>query len=173
MGTPERSTKRRFVSQLPFDDRRVGAAAVYCSDGRYGEQMDEFLHAGLGLPRYDRVALPGGAACLGGHLMKAYHDKVALERQIEFLVTAHSLTRVFLIAHQDCGFYKDVWTYGRSVEQQQAEDLRAAAESIRAGNRGVTVETYFARRVEGKVAFERWDGGKIEARGQPAASIAR
>ena len=53
-----------FVSQTPFDHQRIGAAAVYCSDGRYGEQMDEFLHQGLGLPRYDRVAVPGGAACL-------------------------------------------------------------------------------------------------------------
>jgi hypothetical protein len=157
MANAKRSAIPRFVSQLPYDDRRVGAAAVYCSDGRYGEQMDEFLHVGLGLPRYDRMALPGGAACLAGHLVKAYHDKVALERQIEFLVTAHSLTRVVLIAHQGCGFYKDVWTDGRSVEEQQAEDLRLAAESIRAANRGIVVETFFARRDEGKVAFVCWD----------------
>ena len=39
----------------------LGAAAVYCSDGRYGEHMDDFLHNCLGLPRYDRVAIPGGA----------------------------------------------------------------------------------------------------------------
>jgi len=156
MKNKSRSTKQRFVSQLAFDDRRVGAAAVYCSDGRYGEQMDEFLHVGLGLPRYDRVALPGGAACLAGHLVKAYYDKVALERQLEFLISAHSLTRVVLIAHQGCGFYKDVWTNGASVEQQQMDDLRAAAKLIATSNRQVAVETYFARRVDGKVLFEPW-----------------
>jgi hypothetical protein len=124
--------------------------------------MDEFLHVGLGLPRYDRVALPGGAACLAGHLVKAYYDKVALERQIEFLVSAHLLTRIVLIAHQGCGFYKDAWTNGGSIEQLQRDDLHAAAEVIRAGNGRVTVETFFARRVDGRVAFECWDVEPLE-----------
>ncbi|HEY8748321.1 MAG TPA: carbonic anhydrase [Tepidisphaeraceae bacterium] len=145
-----------FVSQFPFDDRRVGAAAVYCSDGRYGEQMDEFLHTALGLPRYDRLALPGGAGCLAGHLMTAYNEKLALERQLEFLIKAHELKRIVLIAHQGCGFYKDLWTDGRTVEEQQEADLAKAAQQLRTANSGVIVETYFARRVDGNVAFERW-----------------
>ena len=37
-----------YTATRPFDARRVGAAAVYCSDGRYGEQMDQFLHEGSG-----------------------------------------------------------------------------------------------------------------------------
>jgi len=150
--------KAGFVSQIAFDEHRVGAAAVYCSDGRYGEQMDEFLHAGLGLPRYDRLALPGGAACLADYLVKSYHEKLALERELEFLIKAHELRRVVLIAHQGCGFYKDLWTGGgRTVEQQQAIDLRQAAEQIRASNRGLSVEAYFARRVDGRVVFEDWN----------------
>src|SRR3954451_11020458 len=88
-----------YSSCTPFDEVRVGAAAVYCSDGRFGEQMDEFLHEGLGLPRYDRVAMPGGAACLTGHAI-AFHDQYALERQLKFLITHHALTRVVLIAHE-------------------------------------------------------------------------
>ena len=51
-----------YASRLPFDERRVGAAAVYCSDGRFGEQMDEFLHEQLRLPRYD--PLPSRAGLL-------------------------------------------------------------------------------------------------------------
>ena len=35
------------------------AAAVYCSDGRFGEHVDDFLHNALKLPRYDRLAVPG------------------------------------------------------------------------------------------------------------------
>src|SRR5437773_11960826 len=92
-----------YTSHVPFDENRVGAAAVYCSDGRYGEQMDDFLHAGLGLPRYDRVACPGGAACLAGHLM-VYHEKNAMEAQLSFLIKSHQLRRVVLIAHEGCGF---------------------------------------------------------------------
>jgi hypothetical protein len=147
-----------YVSRVPFDENRVGAAAVYCSDGRFGEQMDEFLHTSLGLPRYDRVAVPGGAACLAGHLM-VYHEKNAMEQQLGFLIQSHSLNRVVLIAHENCGFYRGLWTGGKSVEQQQAEDLEKAAEQIRSRSPGVVVEAYFARRVEGRVAFERWDAG--------------
>jgi len=154
-----------FASQIPFDEHRVGAAAVYCSDGRYGEQMDEFLHTGLGLPRYDRLALPGGAACLAGYLMTSYHEKLALERELEFLIKAHELRRVVLIAHQGCGFYKDMWTSGRTVEQQQAADLRQAAEQIRSSNRGLSVEAYFGRRVEGRVVFEDWNAEPAVALG--------
>src|SRR3982751_6656195 len=104
-----------YAAGIPFDDRRIGAAAVYCSDGRFGDPMDEFLHAGLGLPRYDRVAVPGGAACLAGH-GGAYHEGHALSRQLGFLIREHGLRRVVLIAHDGCAFYRDVWTGGRTVE---------------------------------------------------------
>jgi carbonic anhydrase-like protein len=159
----EGSKRSNFVSQFPFDENRVGAAAVYCSDGRYGEQMDEFLHTSLGLPRYDRLALPGGAGCLAGHLMTAYNEKIALERQLEFLIKAHDLKRIVLIAHQGCGFYKDLWTDGRTIEAQQREDLAKAAEQLRNANHGFLVETYFARRVDGQVAFECWDVQPVAA----------
>src|SRR4029078_11038783 len=85
-----------YISAVPFEHERIGAAAVYCSDGRYGDQMDEFLHECLGLPRYDRVAVPGGAACLAGHLL-AMRERSALDRQLKFLVEGHALTRVVLI----------------------------------------------------------------------------
>ena len=94
-----------FTSSVPFVHERVGAAAIYCSDGRYGEQMDEFLHTCLGLPHYDRVAIPGGAACLAGHML-AMRERSALDRQLKFLVEGHGLSRVVMIAHQDCVFYK-------------------------------------------------------------------
>src|SRR2546423_11816070 len=121
------------TSVTPFDERRVGAAAVYCSDGRCGEQMDEFLHTGLGLPRYDRDAVHGGAACLAGH-NGAYHDKHALERQLDFLIREHGLRRVVLIAHEGCAFYKDIWLGLRTMKEQQAVDLEKAATQIRSAN---------------------------------------
>ena len=83
-----------YTATLPFDAIRVGAAAIYCADGRYGEQVDQCLHEGLGLPRYDRVAVPGGAGCLAGH---ATYERAALERQLRFLIEAHALTRISLL----------------------------------------------------------------------------
>ncbi len=134
-------SQKPYVSSLPYDEQRVGAAAIYCSDGRFGEQMDEFLHNSLGLPRYDRVAVPGGAACLAGHLM-VYHEAQALDRQLSFLITAHALTRIVMIAHDNCGFYKGLWLRETTVEKQQAMDLRKAAEHILAHHSKVRVEGY-------------------------------
>ena len=144
-----------YTATMPFDARRVGAAAVYCSDGRYGEQMDQFLHEGLGLPRYDRVAVPGGAACLAGH---AAFERTALERQLRFLIEAHALTRVVLIAHHECGFYKHRVRLraGRSIAEQQAIDLKRSAEEIRLWCPEVEVEAYYANPADGRVTFDRW-----------------
>jgi len=143
-----------FTSSYPFDQRRVGAAAIYCSDGRFGDHMDEFLHLGLGLPRYDRVAVPGGAACLAGHTC-AYYEKGAMERQVRFLIEEHNLRQVVLIAHDGCAFYKDIWTGMRTVEQMQAIDLAKAAQWVRMWFSAVEVQTYFARKVGPTVVFER------------------
>ena len=58
---------RVFKSSEPFDGGRIRAAAVYCSDGRFGDQFDDLMKISLQLPRYDRLAVPGGAACLARH----------------------------------------------------------------------------------------------------------
>lgn len=154
------SMKPAFVSRHPFEAERIAAAAVYCSDGRWGEQMDEFLHVALELPRYDRVAIPGGAACLAGHV-NGFHEKTSLERQLAFLIREHGLKRIVLIAHEGCAYYKDVWTGGQSVIAQQAEDLKRAAEQIRLWNSDVEVTAYFARKLDGRVGFERWPSAKF------------
>jgi hypothetical protein len=151
---PESHHARNFTSSLPFDDQRIGAAAVYCSDGRFGEQMDEFLHNSLGLPRYDRVAVPGGAACLGGHLM-VYHEAQSLDRQLSFLITSHALTRIVMIAHENCGFYKGLWLSESTIEKQQALDLKKARELIQSHHPKVQVEGWFARKINWKVCFEQ------------------
>jgi hypothetical protein len=151
---PNRS--KPYQSPIPFDAQRVGAAAVYCSDGRFGEQMDEFLHQSLGLPKYDRVAVPGGAACLAGHMM-VHHEAAAMDRQLSFLITSHALSKVVLIAHQNCGFYKGMWIGTTPLEQQQLTDLQKAADQIHAHHPRVEVEAYFARTIETTVHFERWN----------------
>ena len=56
-----------YESRVKYEQNRIHAAAIYCSDGRLNEHFDDFLQNGLNLPRYDRVALPGGPACLAGH----------------------------------------------------------------------------------------------------------
>ena len=147
-------TTPAFRSSIPYNPERIGAAAIYCSDGRYNEQFDEFLHRHLGLPRYDRVVVPGGAACLAGHI-SAWRDEEAVAEQLRFLIESHALERVVLIAHQGCGFYlKRLHTGEASLREKQAEDLTRAAERIAALSRGVRVDGYIAGIEGGMVTFE-------------------
>ncbi|MHC4349319.1 MAG: carbonic anhydrase [Planctomycetota bacterium] len=143
-----------YESVVPYEDARIQAAAVYCSDGRFGEQCDDFLHNALGLPRYDRVAVPGGPACLAGHFA-AYREEDAVKAQLEFLISAHKLQRVVLIAHQDCAFYTtflDVSSVG--LAEQQREDLLKAAARVQELGKDLRVDAYFALRHEALIAFE-------------------
>src|SRR4029079_18964401 len=98
-----RGASAGFISSVAFDPARIRAASIYCSDGRVGEQIDEFLHEGLHLPRYDRLPIPRRPACCAGGVWEGH----AAERQLDFLCNVHGLERVVLIAHQGCAFYSD------------------------------------------------------------------
>ena len=146
-----------FESDIAFEPHRIHAAAVYCSDGRFGDQCDQFLHHHLGLPNYDRIALPGGPGALVGHAAAAV-DADAVMADLRFLIEAHELTRVVLIAHGGCAFYAHrLGLTEPGLQRQQVADLQCVAQVLR--DAGVErVETYLARvtgaEVAGRVGFE-------------------
>jgi hypothetical protein len=144
-----------YESSTRFDENRIRAAAVYCSDGRFGEYFDEFLHNSLKLPRYDRLAAPGGAACLAGHFL-AFREEEGMVEQLRFLVKVHGIQRVVLVAHQDCAFYTErLHVSLPQIETQQREDMQAAIKRIRSFASGLVVESFFARkRPDGTIRFE-------------------
>jgi hypothetical protein len=154
MVAPDDGPGAVFTSTIPFDEARIRAAAITCSDGRYGEQMDEFLHQHLRLPRYDRLAIPGGPACLSGRLAVFWEGRSA-EQQLEFLYRVHGLERLVLIAHHNCAFYRDWLKVGPAeIESQQRDDLHRAGAVARRVNPTLVVEAYHARRVEALVRFD-------------------
>jgi hypothetical protein len=146
-----------FASKAPYEAQRIHAAAIYCSDGRMGAHFDDFLSNGLKLPRYDRVALPGGPAALAEHPeTKLEHAAVADE--LKFLVEVHGLQRIVLIQHQNCAFYTGRLNLtGFGVERQQLADLASAARFVAETTRVKGVEAYFARRFDAHVGFEAID----------------
>lgn len=144
-----------YESRLRYEAARIHAAAIYCSDGRVGEHFDDFLQNGLKLPRYDRVALPGGPACLAGH-PQAHLEEQGVVDELRFLVEAHQLQRVVLVAHQDCAFYEQrLELRERRMELVQCADLVRAAAVVRRVTGLEQVEGYFARTLEsGHIGFE-------------------
>lgn len=136
----------KFESSIPFSTGRIHAAAVYCSDGRFGRQFDDLLYNALQLPRCDRVAVPGGVACLADHF-PTYREEEGVLEQLRFLVEAHELTRVVLIAHQDCAFYLErLQVSPLQLESLQREDMSRAVNRIRALGRDLHIDAFFARK---------------------------
>ena len=134
-----------FESDVPFDTNRIRAAAVYCSDGRFGEQFDDLLQNALNLPRYDRLAVPGGSACLARHFA-TYREEEGVFEQLRFLVNVHGLERVVLIAHENCAFYTErLHISPLQLETQQREDMRKAVQRVRSLSKTLSVHAFFAR----------------------------
>jgi hypothetical protein len=126
-----------------------------------GEHFDDFLSQGLKLPRYDRLALPGGPAALANH-PETRLEHAAVADELKFLVEVHGLDRVVLIQHQNCAFYTGrLKLSGFEVEQQQRADLKSAAEFVRQVTGVDRVEAYFARQMDGHIRFEAIEFGSI------------
>ena len=143
-----------FESATANDPARIHAAAIYCSDGRVGEQIDEFLHLGLGLPRYDRVAVPGGPACLAGNLV-TFQEARAVEDALRFLLQVHDIEKVVLIAHEGCAYYRErLGVPEASVVTEQRRDLERAAPMVRRLQADLVVDSFLARLSGKRIRFE-------------------
>jgi hypothetical protein len=143
-----------YQSPIRYDSSRMHAAALYCSDGRLGEHFDDFLQTGLALPRYDRLCLPGGPACLAGH-PQAHLEEQGVVDELHFLVEAHKINRVVLIAHQGCAFYGTRLDLKEPrLELVQRADLVRAAAFVHRVTGLDAIEAHFARMVDGRVMFE-------------------
>ena len=144
-----------YRSPVEYNAERMHAAAVYCSDGRVGEHFDDFLQNGLKLPRYDRVALPGGPGCLAGHTEARLEQEGVID-ELKFLTDAHGIDRVVLIQHQGCAFY----AHRLGVEPDrmaalQRADLVRAAFQIRRVSSAINVEAYFVGSEGDGLVFEQ------------------
>ena len=143
-----------YESRLPYDASRIHAAAVYCSDGRIGEHFDDFLQNSLGLPRYDRVALPGGPGCLAAHPETKLEEQGVVD-ELQFLVEVHGLKRIVLIAHQACAFYRTRLELAEPrLELVQRADLVRAAALVHRVTGLENIEAYFARHQHDRIVFE-------------------
>lgn len=136
-----------------FDPAHPTVLALYCSDGRFTEAVER-LCASLGAPRIDTVTIPGGPGLLDiGKL--ALMDRAAILRALDFLIRGHSIERVFLVAHEGCGYYRA--RYPRrgagEIREVQVADLRSARETIVRSHR-VSAHCFYARVSAGGVTFD-------------------
>ncbi len=142
-----------FTSTEVWNPERIGALALYCCDGRWGEAFDEFCHKRLQLPRYDRLAIAGGPIWLAGG-DKPSDLREALQKQLALLVKVHELERIVLINHYGCAVYRERLQRGPDeCLPAQMDDLRAAAASLRGWFPDVRVEAYLAMQKGSSFSF--------------------
>ena len=144
-----------FSSRLPFDGTGCGAGAIFCSDGRFTDQVNDFLQNGLNLRGYDRLAIAGGPACFAGHFA-AYREEEGAVSHLRFLARLHQLNRMILISHEDCGFYRDFLRVREmDLLDRMRVDLANATRRVRDATQQLEVEAYLARLRGTEVWFER------------------
>jgi hypothetical protein len=146
-----------FTSSERWNAERIGALALYCSDGRWGEAFDEFCHRRLLIPRYDRFAVPGGPAWVTAQGGKANYQQAARE-QLDFLVRVHELERIVLITHYGCAYYAEqLHQEPDACVKPQVEDARAAVGTLRQWFPQVKAEVYLAMRMNSVLSFHQID----------------
>ena len=141
-----------FLSTTPFLPAYPTALAIYCSDGRFTDAVEELLHH-LGHKRLDVLTLPGGPALLNPWSASPV-DADHVARSAQFLIKAHGITEVVLLAHAGCGYYKTRFPMKSAAEivKSQIDDLAVAARSLDTAK--LKTHRYWAEPQGGKVRFD-------------------
>lgn len=130
-----------------LDSKPPVALVVHCGDHRLQAAFNEFLNKELGLGgNYDLFVIPGGPQSL---TLVEYLPKFswASWRWFRFFVENHEITRLILIQHQDCAWYKSLPLHLHSSpepREHQEEDLRKIGRVLRKDFPELRVELYFA-----------------------------
>ena len=116
-----------------WDPTNPTTLVIACSDGRFQEELDDFLRSELGVRQYDRLYVPGGAGALSPSGIE--FSRASTQRnECRFLMEAHGITRVILLVHgpapdgpttATCGDYRRLFpdSSSQQIRAQQAEDL--------------------------------------------------
>jgi hypothetical protein len=142
-----------FVAQVPFNAGYPTALAIYCSDGRFTEAVEELLHH-LGHKRLDTLTLPGGPGLLNPWASSVLESQHVL-RSAQMLIKNHGITEIVLLAHAGCGHYK-LTCPGLSaadMKKRQIADLALAAEAL--DSEAVKIHRYWLEPDGERVRFER------------------
>jgi hypothetical protein len=143
-----------FLSITPYESRHPKALAVYCSDGRFTQAVEELCHH-LGHKRLDTLTMPGGPALLNpwtASILEA--DQVT--RAAQFLIRGHAIDQVVLLAHAGCGYYRQrlPGVLAAEVKKSQLDDLRGACKVIRGARPTLDVALFYASPEGDRVRFD-------------------
>jgi hypothetical protein len=120
---------------------------IACADGRWRPHVDGFVttHLALG-SAYDSIAVPGGVEPLT-LLDLVPKDFNFFRRRLEMLVRSHTVRHIVLIAHENCGWYRErrIGPITVDLQSRQIADLKRVRARCREWFPDVQVDAYYAR----------------------------
>ena len=143
-----------MVTSALFDAKHPNTLAIYCSDGRFTDAIEEVVRT-LGHARFDTLTMPGGPGLLS--LRSAtFSDVDSVGRASSFLIRGHGITRAVLCAHEGCGYYRMRFPGDSpaATRERQIADLREAARALRVANPQIVTLAFMAVPDGGRVRFE-------------------
>jgi hypothetical protein len=142
-----------FLASEAFDSSYPRALAIYCSDGRFTNAVEELLHW-RGHARLDTLTVPGGPALFNTWLAGMSQSSAVVESS-GFLIESHGIREVILIAHEGCGYYRKRYdgVGADQVRAHQEDDLRRAARVLKEAHPSIEVVLYRASVGDGRVRF--------------------
>lgn len=142
-----------FPVEQQFREEFAHTLAIYCSDGRFALACEQFIRQTLGEEWFDRYIVPGGAGWLCLDVLTVWEHEMA-RKHVSSLVEAHSIQRVILIAHQQCGFYERYRLSPEQTVRKQMADLQTATRILQERYPNIKVEAYYLRVADGLPRFE-------------------
>ncbi len=142
-----------FAAKVPFDPIHPKALAIYCSDGRFTNAVEELL-AAAGHSRLDVLTIPGGPGLFNLY-STGFVEREAARNAANFLIEGHKIQEVFLIAHQGCGWYQSKMPHQEpgKIGAAQAHDLRVASELLLERYPSLAIRRYLAQVKAERVIF--------------------
>ena len=142
-----------FCAEKPFNAQRPDTLVVFCSDGRWHAQIEQFVCEQCS-QQADLYVAPGGPAVFNPW-GSTLNEAKAAENAIRFLREHHQLESAWLIAHEGCAYYRS--KYGpldaRYLQQRQFDDLDRARDTILQWFPELKVRKVFAHLEAGRVIF--------------------
>jgi hypothetical protein len=136
-----------YRSLLAWARERSTVLVIACADGRWRPHIQDFVTNCLHLdPHFDMVEVPGGVEPLT-LVDLVPKDFNFLRRRIDMLVRTHGIRRIVMIAHENCGWYRErrIGAVKVDLRTQQIADLRRVRLRAHELFGDAVVETYYAR----------------------------
>jgi hypothetical protein len=145
----------RFCATTPWSAARPEHLVVCCSDGRWHAQIEEFVRAQVST-RADLYMVPGGPAEFN-LWSSSLEERAVAEKTLRFLMEHHQLRAIWLIAHQDCAYYRAKLQPldAGYILRRQIHDLAQTAEAIRREYPSVAIQLVYAALEQNRVSFIR------------------